>query len=91
MECPVTSEGSYVRDEKVKLFNSIRPLQPSELVRGQYRGYRNEPGVSANSDVETFAALRLYVDSWRWHGVPFLVAAKQDIHPIAARPVQKRA
>ena len=47
MECPVTSEGTYVRDEKVKLFNSIRPLQPSELVRGQYHGYRNEPGVSA--------------------------------------------
>ena len=75
MECPVTSEGTYIRDEKVKLFNSIRPLQSSELVRGQYRGYRNEPGVSANSDVETFAALRLYVDSWRWHGVPFLVRA----------------
>jgi glucose-6-phosphate 1-dehydrogenase len=75
MECPVTSESTYVRDEKVKLFNSIRPLQPSELVRGQYRGYRNEPGVSAGSDVETFAALRLYVDSWRWQGVPFLVRA----------------
>ena len=75
MECPVSSESNYIRDEKVKLFNSIRPLQPSELVRGQYRGYRNEPGVSANSDVETFAALRLYVDSWRWHGVPFLVRA----------------
>src|SRR5690242_19138001 len=75
MECPVTSESNCVRDEKVKLFNSIRALQPSELVRGQYRGYRNEPGVSAESDVETFAALRLYVDSWRWHGVPFLVRA----------------
>jgi glucose-6-phosphate 1-dehydrogenase len=75
MECPISSESSYVRDEKVKLFNSIRPLQSSELVRGQYRGYRNEPGVSANSNVETFAALRLHVDSWRWHGVPFLLRA----------------
>ncbi len=75
MECPVSSESGYVRNEKVKLFNSIRPLQPSDLVRGQYHGYRNEPGVSANSDVETFAAVRLYVDSWRWHGVPFLVRA----------------
>jgi glucose-6-phosphate 1-dehydrogenase len=75
MECPVSSESAYIRDERVKLFNSIRPLHPSELVRGQYRGYRNEPGVSANSDVETFAALRLYVDSWRWHGVPFLLRA----------------
>ena len=73
MECPVSSESRYVRDEKVKLFNSIRPLQPSELIRGQYRGYRNEPGVSANSKVETFAALRLHVDSWRWQGVPFLL------------------
>jgi glucose-6-phosphate 1-dehydrogenase len=75
MECPVTSESSYIRDERVKLFNSIRPLQPSELIRGQYRGYRNEPGVSADSNVETFAALRLHVDSWRWHGVPFLLRA----------------
>lgn len=75
MECPVGSDSNYIRDEKVKLFNSIRPLRPADLVRGQYHGYRNEPGVSANSDVETFAALRLYVDSWRWHGVPFLVRA----------------
>jgi glucose-6-phosphate 1-dehydrogenase len=75
MECPVSSESNYVRDEKVKLFNSIRPLQPLELVRGQYRGYRDEPGVSENSNVETFAAMRLHVDSWRWHGVPFLLRA----------------
>src|SRR5262249_40187331 len=75
MECPVSSDSTYIRDEKVKLFNSIRPLQPSEMVRGQYRGYRSEPGVSPESTVETFAALRLYVDSWRWHGVPFLVRA----------------
>jgi len=75
MECPISSESGYLRDEKVKLFNSIRPLRTSELVRGQYRGYRHEPGVAENSNVETFAALRLYVDSWRWHGVPFLVRA----------------
>src|SRR5262245_7907016 len=75
MECPISSESGYLRDEKVKLFNSIRPLRTSELVRGQYRGYRQEPGVAENSNVETFAALRLYVDSWRWHGVPFLVRA----------------
>src|SRR5215831_7490010 len=75
MECPVSSDSTYIRDEKVKLFNSIRPLQPSEMVRGQYRGYRSEPGVSPESTVETFAALRLYVDYWRWHGVPFLVRA----------------
>jgi glucose-6-phosphate 1-dehydrogenase len=75
MECPISSESSYLRDEKVKLFKSIRPLSRSEFVRGQYGGYRSEPGVAANSQVETFAALRLYVDSWRWHGVPFLVRA----------------
>ena len=75
MECPVSSESTFLRDEKVKLFNSIRPLSKSDLVRGQYRGSRNEPGVAANSQVETFAALRLHVDSWRWHGVPFLVRA----------------
>jgi glucose-6-phosphate 1-dehydrogenase len=75
MECPINSESGYLRDEKVKLFNSIRPLSKSELVRGQYGGYRSEPGVAANSQVETFVALRLYVDSWRWHGVPFLVRA----------------
>lgn len=75
MECPISSESGYLRDEKVKLFNSIRPLHPSELVRGQYCGYRNEPGVATDSKVETFAAVRLYVDSWRWHGVPFLVRA----------------
>ena len=79
MECPVSSESSYVRDEKVKLFNSIQPLQPSELVRGQYRGYRNERGVSTDSNVETFAALRLHVDSWRWHGVPFLLRAGKSM------------
>jgi glucose-6-phosphate 1-dehydrogenase len=75
MECPVSSESAYLRDEKVKVFNSMRPLAKAQLVRGQYRGYRQEPGVAANSDVETFAALRLHIDSWRWHGVPFLVRA----------------
>ena len=86
MECPVSSESGYLRDEKVKLFNSIRPLHPSELVRGQYRGYRNEPGVAPDSDVETFAALRLYIDSWRWHGVPFLVRAGKRL-PVTATEV----
>lgn len=87
MECPVNSESTYIRDEKVKLFDSIRPLQPSELVRGQYRGYRSEPGVSANSDVETFAALRLHVDSWRWQGVPFLLRAGKRLAVTATEVI----
>jgi glucose-6-phosphate 1-dehydrogenase len=87
MECPVSSESAYLRDEKVKVFHSIRPLSKSHLVRGQYRGYRNEPGVAANSDVETFAALRLNVDSWRWHGVPFLVRAGKGLAVTATEVV----
>ncbi len=75
MECPVGEASNFVRDEKIKVFNSIRPLRPDELVRGQFRGYRNEPGVAPDSNVETFAALRLHIDSWRWQGVPFLVRA----------------
>src|SRR6516225_8307520 len=87
MECPISSESGYLRDEKVKLFNSIRTLSPSELVRGQYRGYRHEHGVSPNSKVETFAALRLYVDSWRWHGVPFLVRAGKRLAVTATEVI----
>jgi len=86
MECPISSKSIHIRDEKVKLFNSIRPVQPSELVRGQYRGYRSEPGVSAGSQVETFAALRLHIDSWRWHGVPFMIRAGKRL-PVTATEV----
>ena len=53
----------------------IRPLSPDDLVRGQFRGYRNEEGVAPDSTVETFAAVRLYIDSWRWDGVPFFIRA----------------
>jgi glucose-6-phosphate 1-dehydrogenase len=75
MEPPSTAYTESVRDEKVKVFRMIRPLEPSDLVRGQYRGYRSEEGVSPDSEVETFAALRLRIDSWRWDGVPFFVRA----------------
>jgi glucose-6-phosphate 1-dehydrogenase len=71
MEPPVAADADSLRDEKVKVFKAIRTASPDDLVRGQYRGYRNEPGVAADSAVETFAALRLHVDSWRWAGVPF--------------------
>jgi len=60
-----------VHSEKAKVFQAMRPLQPDDLVRGQYAGYREEANVAKNSDVETFCALRLFIDSWRWEGVPW--------------------
>jgi len=71
MEPPTYQGFEAVRTEKVKVFRAIRPLAPDDLVRGQYAGYRDEPGVARNSDVETFCALRLFIDSWRWEGVPW--------------------
>ena len=60
-----------VHNEKAKVFKAMRPLKPDDMVRGQYAGYRQEPDVAKNSDVETFCALRLFIDSWRWDGVPW--------------------
>jgi glucose-6-phosphate 1-dehydrogenase len=71
MEPPATRNYGAVQTEKAKVFEAMRPLHPDDLVRGQYAGYRQEPDVAKNSDVETFCALRLFVDSWRWQGVPF--------------------
>ena len=75
MEPPATTYAESIRDEQVKVFRVIRPVTPQDLVRGQFRGYRSEEGVAADSAVETFAAVRLRIDSWRWDGVPFLVRA----------------
>jgi glucose-6-phosphate 1-dehydrogenase len=75
MEPPATSYPEAVRDEQVKVFRSIRSLSCDDLVRGQFSGYREETGVARDSHVETFAAVRLFVDSWRWDGVPFLIRA----------------
>ena len=83
MECPISDDSAFVRDEKVKVFNAIRPLSKEHLVRGQFHGYREEAGVAPDSDVETFAALRLQIDSWRWQGVPFLVRAGKCL-PVTA-------
>lgn len=71
MEPPAVREYGAVHVEKAKVFQAMRPLQPEDLVRGQYAGYRKEPNVAKNSDVETFCALRLFIDSWRWKGVPW--------------------
>ncbi len=75
MEPPGSGTPDGIRDEKVKVLQSIRPLDPENLVRGQFRGYRQEAGVAPDSEVETFAAVRLFLDSWRWGGVPFFIRA----------------
>jgi glucose-6-phosphate 1-dehydrogenase len=75
MEPPASFDADAVRNEKVKLFSAVRPISPEDVadntVRAQYRGYREAPGVAPDSQTATYAALRLFVDNWRWHGVPF--------------------
>lgn len=73
MEAPSGRDFGAVHNEKAKVFEAMRPLKADDLVRGQYAGYRKEPQVAKNSDVETFCALRLFIDSWRWDGVPWYV------------------
>jgi glucose-6-phosphate 1-dehydrogenase len=75
MEPPPRTDSESIRDEKVKVLKAIPPLEGKNVVRGQFRGYRNENGVAPDSEVETFAALQLEVDSWRWKGVPFYIRA----------------
>jgi glucose-6-phosphate 1-dehydrogenase len=75
MEPPVRSDSESLRDEKVKVLKAIPPLQEANLVRGQFQGYRNESGVAKDSQTETFAALQLEINSWRWKGVPFYIRA----------------
>ncbi len=79
MEPPATTYAEAQRDEQVKVFRTIRPLRPEDVVRGQFRGYRDEEGVAADSTVETYAAVRLAIDSWRWDGVPFLIRAGKSL------------
>jgi glucose-6-phosphate 1-dehydrogenase len=86
LEPPVNSEGESLRDEKVKVLKSIRPAKPENVVRGQFRGYRQEQGVAPDSKVETFAAMKLEVDSWRWGGVPFYLRAGKNL-PVTATEV----
>ena len=71
MEAPSGRDFGAVQNEKAKVFQAMRPLKPDDVVRGQYTGYRKEPDVAKNSDVETFCAMRLFIDSWRWSGVPW--------------------
>jgi glucose-6-phosphate 1-dehydrogenase len=89
MEPPVRTDSETIRDEKVKVLKAIRPLEVSNLVRGQFRGYRQEKGVAPDSKMETFAALRLEVDSWRWKGVPFYIRAGKNL-PVTCTEVLAR-
>jgi glucose-6-phosphate 1-dehydrogenase len=79
MDAPTSHDLEALRDEKVRLLRAIKPIAPKDLVRGQFRGYRSEADVSPESTMETFAALRLHVDNWRWAGVPFYVRAGKSM------------
>src|SRR5512141_2984155 len=79
MEPPADRDFGAVNNAKAKVFQAMRPLTPADLVRGQYAGYRKEQGVAKNSDVETFCALRLFIDSWRWEGVPWYLRSGKHL------------
>jgi glucose-6-phosphate 1-dehydrogenase len=86
MDAPVGRDPDAMRAEKLRLFRATRPLDPAQVVRGQFRGYRNEAGVAPGSQVETFVALCLHIDTWRWAGVPFYIRAGKCL-PITATEV----
>lgn len=96
MEPPAYQGFGAVHGEKAKVFQAMRPLQADEIVRGQYEGYREEAGVAPDSDVETFCALRLFIDSWRWQGVPWYLrsgkclAAKNTEVLVQLKPPPQR-
>ena len=73
MEPPTALEPAPISEEKNKVFRSMLPIKPEDVVRGQYIGYRSEEGVAADSDTETFIALKCTIDNWRWAGVPFFL------------------
>jgi glucose-6-phosphate 1-dehydrogenase len=87
MEPPVTPDAESLRDAKAAVFKAMRPIARRELVRGQFRGYRKERGVVRGSDVETFCALRLWIDSWRWQGVPWYLRAGKQLAEHATEVV----
>jgi glucose-6-phosphate 1-dehydrogenase len=86
MDPPVSTDAESLRDAKGGVFKAMRPLTPDDIVRGQFRGYRKEAGVARDSDVETYAAVRLFIDSWRWQGVPFYIRAGKNL-PVHATEV----
>jgi glucose-6-phosphate 1-dehydrogenase len=86
MDPPAGHEQQARQAEKLRLFRAMRPLDPKEVIRGQFRGYRTEKGVKPDSQVETFVALKLHIDTWRWAGVPFYIRAGKSL-PITATEV----
>jgi glucose-6-phosphate 1-dehydrogenase len=89
MEPPARTDSESIRDEKVKVLKAIPSIEANNLVRGQFRGYREEKGVAPDSNMETFAALRLEVNSWRWNGVPFYIRAGKNL-PVTSTEVLAR-
>jgi len=83
MEPPSSAGAAALNDEKVKVFKQIEPLRPVDVVRGQHRGYNDEPGVAPGSDTDTYAACRFEIESWRWAGVPWLIRAGKCL-PVTA-------
>ena len=86
MEPPAGTDSESMRDEKVKVLKAIPPLEAEHLARGQFRGYLQEPGVAPDSKIETFAAMRLEIDNWRWQGVPFYIRAGKSL-PVTCTEV----
>lgn len=89
MEPPVRTDSVSIRDEKVKVLKAAPPIRPADIVLGQFQGYRQERGVAPDSRVETFAALRMWIDSWRWRGVPFFIRAGKCL-PVTCTEVMVR-
>lgn len=87
MEPPVAAHADAFRDERVKVLRAARAIQPEDVVRGQYHGYLEEDGVAPGSDTETFVAARLWIDSWRWAGVPFVLRTGKKLRAAATEAV----
>ncbi len=87
MDAPTTEDSDSIRDEKSRILKSVRSLDPSDVVRGQYQGYRQEDGVAPDSQVETFATVKLSIDSWRWADVPFFIRAGKRL-PVTATEIE---
>ena len=86
MDPPTGEDHDAIRDEKLRIMKAVRALTPADIVRGQFKGYKEEEGVAPNSTVETFAALRLFIDTWRWAGVPFYIRAGKSL-PVTCTEV----